>query len=203
MTGQNTATPGIPPKTKHTGLIVGGIIAVIVLVGAAFVAGRLLNQSNAPTANGPQMMLNTNGPGGGQAFSLELERAKELPQAAPDVSGLFERREDQSVFVKALSGGRVMMKVDPSGKVTTQSDSPEQLIEVVLTKDTTIYRDATEINLAQPSSGKVQQQVEPGSIDELGENSMIQAWGERRGDRLIAKTVMYSKPMIFSAPAQP
>lgn len=136
-------------------------------------------------------------------FSLELQRARELPELAPDVSGLFQRREDQSVFVKALNGGRVMMKVDQSGQVTTQSDGPEQLIEVVLTKDTVLYRDATQIDPAQQSSGTVQQQVEPGSLDEIDDNSMIQAWGERRGDRLIAQTIMYSRPMVFSAPAQP
>jgi hypothetical protein len=174
-----------------------------VLIGAAFVGGRLLNQTAEPAANGPRMMISNDGPGGGQTLSLELERAKELPATAPDVSGLFARREDQSVFVKALSGGRVMVAVDQSGKVTTQSDGPEQLVEVVVTKDTAIYRDATEINPAQQTSGKVQQRVESGSIDEIGDNSMVQAWGERRGDRLIATTVMYSKPIMFAAPAQP
>jgi hypothetical protein len=68
----------------------------------------------------------------------------------------------------------------------------------VVTKDTQVYRDATALNPEQPpQGGPVQQKVEPGSLDEVGENSIIMAWGERRGERLVARVLMYSKPMVF------
>ncbi len=47
---------------------------------------------------------------------------------------------------------------------------------------------------ALPSDGKVQQKVAPGSLDELSKNSIISAWGERRGDRVIATILLYEQP---------
>jgi hypothetical protein len=48
-----------------------------------------------------------------------------------------------------------------------------------------------------PPSGTIQQVVNPGSVEELGKNSSLSAWGEKRGDRLIADVVLYSGPAVF------
>jgi hypothetical protein len=36
--------------------------------------------------------------------------------------------------------------------------------------------------------------VEPGSADEIGTNSMVTVWGERRGDRVIAEFILFQPP---------
>ena len=186
------------PKSKH-GLIVGAVIAVIVLAGAAFVGGQLLNRSNAPAGSDVMVM---EGPGGQTTVNLQIEPAKELPPAAPDVVGLYSRRDDQSLFVTDANLDRMKVIVDKSGKMTTSSEGSGQTIEIVVTKDTQVYRDATALNPEQPmQGGPIQQKVEPGSLDEVGENSIIMAWGERRGERLIASVLMYSKPLMMAAPA--
>lgn len=197
-------TPAIQPR-KRTGLIIGGVLLLVVLIGAAFVGGQLLNRS-APTSNGGGGMSFTTqgGPGGGQAMSVEIVPAKELPATPPDSIGLFARRGDQSIVVSEVSGGQVMVMVDESGKVSSQSDGASRETEIVVTADTVIYRDATQPDPANlPADGKFQQKVEPGALDEIGENSFVSAWGERRGDRLIARVIMYSRPMVFAAPSAP
>jgi len=200
---QASDEPLLPMKPrKRTGLIVGGAVLLIVLIGAAFVGGQLLNR-NTPTGNGGGGMRFTTqgGPGGGQAMSVEIVPAKELPTTPPDTVGLFARRGDQSVVVSEASGGQVMMMVDESGKVTSQTDGASRETEVVVTADTVIYRDATQPDPSQmPADGKLQQKVEAGTLDEIGENSFVSAWGERRGDRLIARVILYSKPVVFAAP---
>jgi hypothetical protein len=56
------------------------------------------------------------------------------------------------------------------------------------------------LNGPPPSDGKVQQQVAAGSLDEIGSNSFVSAWGERRGDRVIAKVLFYSQAMMLKRP---
>jgi hypothetical protein len=188
------------PKPRRTKLIVGVVVLVVVLAGAAFVGGRLLNQQ--PQAAGPGGITLSGGPAGGQSISLQIERAKELPDAAPDVTGLFAERKDNSIFV-TMGGGKFTVQVDKDGTVNTQTDGNGQKLEVVVTSETTVYKDVTqppEPN-ALPSDGKIQQKVAPGSLDEIGSNSSVTAWGERRGDRLIAKVLFYSRPFMFKAPA--
>jgi hypothetical protein len=59
----------------------------------------------------------------------------------------------------------------------------------------------TQLNDVRQQHRTIQQQVEPGSLDEIGSNSMISAWGERRGDRVIATVLLYSQMHMLKAPA--
>jgi hypothetical protein len=191
--------------TSRKGLIIGGLLGLVLLVGAAFVGGRLLNnQPQGVTGPGGMMVSGSAAGGAQQAVSVEVEGAKELPEAPPDVTGIFSRREDNSVFVTS-GNGAFMVRVDDTGKVTTGTEGDTQEVEVVITGDTVVYKDVTQSQFGggPPSGGKIQQKVEPGSADEIGDNSFVTAWGERRGDRLIASVVLYSQPMIFGAPGAP
>jgi hypothetical protein len=63
---------------------------------------------------------------------------------------------------------------------------------VVATHETLIYRDDTLQQLGDdPPPGPVQQLLKPGSLDELGATSTVLAWGEKRGDRLLATVLVY------------
>ncbi len=200
MEEQSVSSAGAPRKSKRTGLIVGGVIALIMLLsGAAFVGGRLLNNQPAQTMGQGGLMIK-GGPGSEQSVPVQIEPSKDLPNTAPDVRGLFSERKDNSIFVTI--GDRFMVQVDQNGTVKTQTDGNGDKLEVVVTSDTTIYKDATQLPEpgAPPNGGKVQQQVAKGSLDEIGSNSFISAWGERRGDRLIARVLLYSQPMMFKRP---
>jgi hypothetical protein len=96
-----------------------------------------------------------------------------------------------------------MVTVGKDGSVNTQTDGNGQTLEVVVTGDTLLYKDVTALNdiKSQPSSGTIQQQVEAGSLDGIGSNSMISAWGERRGDRVIANVLVYSQMHLIKATA--
>jgi len=200
MEEQSASNMGTPRKSKRTGWIVGGVIASIVLLGgAAFVGGRLLNQA-APPPEGKGGLVVSGGPDGAQRVSVQIEPSKDLPNTVPDVRGLFAERKDNSIFVTI--GDKFMVQVDKNGTVKTQTDGNGDKLEVVVTSDAIIYKDVTQPPEpgAVPSDSKVQQQVAKGSLDEIGSNSFVSAWGERRGDRLIAKVLLYSQPMMFKRP---
>jgi hypothetical protein len=185
---------------RRSWIVVGLVVLIMLLAGAAFVGGRLLNNQPAQaTGNGGLMIKG--GPGGGeQTFSLELVPAKELPATPPDATGLFAERKDNSIYVTI--GNKFMVQVDEDGTVNTQTEGNGDKLEVVVTGETQIYKDVTQAGLEgpPPSDGKVQQQVAPGSLDEIGSSSFVSAWGERRGDRVIAKVLMYSQPMMIRKP---
>lgn len=70
-------------------------------------------------------------------------------------------------------------------------DGPQ--VEVVVTHDTLIYKDVTD--MPAPKSGSdvqvLAQVVEPGSLDDLNENSIVTMWGQKQGDRTIADVIVY------------
>ncbi len=69
-------TPVIKPR-KRIGLIIGGVGLLVVLIGAAFVGGQLLNRGGQTTGGRDVMSITTQGgPSGGQAMSLEIIPAK-------------------------------------------------------------------------------------------------------------------------------
>jgi signal transduction histidine kinase len=118
---------------------------------------------------------------------LNIQIAKEMPDEPADVAGLFVRREDNSLFVG--TGSTSGVKVD--GRWELHHDGP--VVEVVTTHDTLIYRDDTLQQLGGVApSGPIKQVLEPGSLDEIGKNSTVEAWGKRRDDRVVAEVVVFS-----------
>ncbi len=189
-------------------IIGGGVVLVLLLGAAAFVGGRLLNTKAQAQAGGKgvQISLAAGGKGGSgseQRFEIQTEPAKELPQTPPDVGGIYVRRADASIFI-GTGQVTVMAQKSLDGNVTMTSDHDGPEVEVVLTHDTIVYQDVTMRQFeGQPATGKVQQVVEPGSADEIGENSTVAVWGERRGDRVIAKTLVYSPAAFMVKPGAP
>ena len=188
-------------------VIIGAVavVLVVVLAGAAFVAGRLLN--GQPLAiggdGGPNIVLNTGGPGGGAvSVKLNIEPAKDLPQAPPDTRGLFDHRTDSSIFIGT---GQVQMMVQkkPDGTLDMSAKHDGPVIEVVVTHDTVVYSDITMKDAGalppgqQSGEVKKQQVLEPGSIDQIADYSQVTVWGEKHGDRIIAKTLVYTPPPVL------
>jgi hypothetical protein len=178
--------------------MIGGIVVVLVLAGATFVAARMLSAPDAPVVGGGgELVQVVDGGSGPVQIGLRIEPAAELPQTPPETAGLFVRREDNSIFV-GTGDIEVSVEVDGTGQRTTSADFSGPVLEVVVTRDTVIYRDTTKI--PDPSEGQsgeviVQQVIEAvESPEELGADqptTEIQVWGSRSGDRIVAEVLIY------------
>jgi len=195
---QETPTPA--RRKPRVAYIIGVIIVILLFAGAAFVGARLLNGQGLPfvsTGGGSGPSLSLGGPGG-KMVKLDIEPSKELPQTSADVTGLFDHRQDNSIFVGT---GKVTMafKKDPSGKVETSSNHDGHTVEIVVTSQTKIYKDVTmrQFDGPPPDGQKIQQTLESGSLDDVGQSSMLTVWGKKTGDRFIAEVLVYSPPAFI------
>jgi hypothetical protein len=186
---------------KRLSLIIAGIIVVAVLIGAAFVAGRMLMTpegaaAEASQGNSGRVMEIVNDDGSGPVnVRITFKPAPELPQRVSEANGLFVKREDDAIFV-GTGEIEVDIQVDDSGKRTVSADHSGPEIEAVVTQDTILYKDVTKVEVESSAreSGEqvVQQKLQPvDSLEEVGENTELEVWGERRGDRIVAEVVVY------------
>ena len=177
-------------------------VLVLVVGAAAFIGGRMLNGEVNPLN-----FFGLAGNGDMMSVSINIFPAEELPKTSPEVTGLFVERRDktiviQSVSLKAGEGGVVVEKGGGQAVAGSPADlggGPE--VEIVITNETTIYRETTEFS--GPPSGQnetIQQTVEESTLDELNSQSMVQVWGRKSGDRIIAEVLFYSNPVMFKRP---
>ncbi len=202
----STIEPGAPTKpagSRKKGILIGTGVGVLILLlaGAAFIGGRLLNGQGLPglSSGGPIFSI---GPGGGKSIRFspgDILPAKELPQTPADVSGLFDHRQNNSFFVGTGNFTMRVMK-DQSGQVHTSASHSGPVVEVVVTNQTKIYKDVTmqQFNGPPPQGQKIQQVVQPGSLDEIGQSSMMTVWARKTGDRYIADVLVYSPPAFIT-----
>ena len=200
-----------PRRSRRTFLLAaGGVGLAAVLGGAAYVAGNLLNASQKDGAGGGNdFMLNAGGPGGKQVkmyHSPKIKNAPEIPNTPPDVTGLYVRRQDNSVYV-GTGEVQVMIQRDATGKSQANAKHSGPDVEVVVNHDTKLYEDKTPITQQDMEADReLQQVVAPiTSLDDLLQNisttDSLNAWGQRIGDRLIAKIVLHRPPMLLGGPA--
>jgi hypothetical protein len=176
--------------------MIGGIILIILLAGAAFVGARMLNGQELPGIS-PGMFLGGGNSNGVRIDRGEIQPAKELPQTPADVDGIFDHRQDNSLFV-GTGNFTVRVQADRSGKAETASHFDGPLIEIVVTSQTAVYEDVTmqQFNGPPPEGQKIQQVLELGSLDGIGESSGITVWGKKTGDRVIADVLVYLSPVF-------
>ncbi len=167
-------------------LIISGIVVLVLfLAGAAFVGGQLLNGQG----------LTGLGSSSGKGLP-DWQPARELPQTPADAEGVFDHRMDNSIFV-GTGQVRKMPQTDQSGNVATSLTHDGPAVEVVITAQTHVYRDVTmeQFNGQRPSdSTNVQQVVEPSTLDKIGANCPVSAWGKKTSDRIIADVLVYTPP---------
>jgi len=177
-------------------LIIGGIILILFLASSAFVGARLLDGQGLPGIPSSRFL------GGGNSNGVHISRsdirpAKELPPTLADVDGIFDHRQDNSIFV-GTGNFAVRVQADESGKVETASHYDGPLIEIVVTSQTTVYEDVTmqQFNGPPPDGHKIQQVLEPSSLDGISESSGITVWGKKTGNRIIANVLVYLSPFF-------
>lgn len=193
--------PETPKRRNPLLLAIGGLVLLAVLAGAAFLGGRYLNQQPAAGGGlGPETVIQ--GEGGEMMVqssrAIEFSPAEELPQTSPAAHGTLTRREDNSLFI-GTGNLSAMAKSNSDGSVDMETTYDGPVVEVVVTKDTQIYRDVTFSGDNAPTMDQVevQQKVEPGELDEVSGDCMLIAWGRKVGDRVIADVLVYTLPIAI------
>ncbi len=176
-----------------------GFLGARLYVGGAFAQVlRPLGLANAPAQKG--------GGGGGEVIVLDqgagpvritFSDPSDLPKEQPVTFGLFLRKQDNSLF---LGTGNIEVNaevVNGDASLNAKNDGPE--IEVVVTGDTIVYEDITEAPVIGPEDVKKGEMVVPrkvkrvDNLDALGDNMVIRVWGEKTGDRVIARVIYYDR----------
>ena len=185
-------------KPKRFLLIGGAVLLVIILAGAAYLAGTLMNKpaSNQNGPGGGQVLSQGGGPGQGKVVSVgknQVTPAPELPTIQADVRGVFLSRSGETFTIGTGNVGLTVMG-NGSGAVTPSVNYDGPTYQVVVTKDTQIYKDTTQLDPG--NTGPIQQTVAPGTLDNLNSVTMIAVWGKKTGDRYIADIIVYMQPQM-------
>jgi hypothetical protein len=166
---------------------------VIILVGAAaFIGGMMLNGKIGPigwgSVNPERVSISIN----------DVTPAPELPVTQADVTGTFMEMKDNTITVQAVTFG---MGVGGVANNSPMDENSGVKVEVVVTGETKIYKDVTQI--PEPVNGEihsVQQAADEGTLDDLDSDSFITVWGRRSGERIIADVLFYSNPKMIKKP---
>ena len=167
-------------------------ITVLLIGIAAFVAGRMINAGVGTVRLG--------GPNEGRvSISInDITPPPELPVIAPDIRGKFVEIKDNTIVVQAYSFEAGVAGISGDSPIGEESGIR---VEVVVTSQTLIYKDVTEI--PPPVNGEIhnlQQAADVGTLDDLNEQTFITVWGRRSGDRIVADVLFYSNPQSLKKP---
>ncbi len=185
-------------------LIISGIaVLVLLLAGAAFVGGKMLSGPGLVGLTSPgDLTAMLGGQGVKHAVRVgDILPAKELPQTPADAKGLFDHRQDNIIFV-GTGQTNISVEGGPGGQLNISANHTGPVVEVVVGTRTAVYRDVTDENwdnLARVD-GKIRQVVEPGSLDQAGQYSLITVWGKKTGERITAEVLVYTLPPTLNAP---
>jgi hypothetical protein len=195
LEGEEEETPPSASGRSKKWYLFGGLL-VVFLAAAVFLGIRLLKPQGAGAAfGGGEMMISSKGgPTGAKSVRINMSPAKEVPQDKPSAAGIFVRREDQSIFIGTGNIRMMVKKSSNSSGSDVSSDYDGPVVEVVINHDTNIYQDVTE--MPEPDKAKdgvldLQQVVKPGSLDDLGANGQVTVWGDKQGDRFIARVIVF------------
>ena len=190
---------------KRSFLVIGIVMVIALLFLGGFTAVQLLSAPDTETAGSGsgsgRVMQSVKVGSDGAAVSVQttIIPAAELPPEEAAAFGIVLNHQDDVLTVgTGAIELAVEVKVDAATgqeqtSVVPSTNGPE--LEVVLTHDTLLYRDITDVEGQTPDeSGEVTiiQEIRPvtdsGAIEEQME---VQVWGERRGDRIVADVLVF------------
>ena len=161
-------------KQRTWALLAGVAVALAVLAGASYVALSLFTTGSL----GPLHSAGLSATSPVQGRDYELISPTELPPTQPDLSGKVSAIQDQTFTVVSKASTGV------SGSA----------VEVVITTATQVYRDSTDDNGLNIVDGNVQRHIEPYDAGLIKVGDGLIAWGDQRGNRLVATVVMMEVP---------
>ena len=175
-------------------------IAVLLVSAATFIAVRYFVQPRNAAGGPGGNVISLRGPDGQmKTYNLNIKPATELPSTTPVVNGIFVDRKDNSLFV-GTGDINVIVEAPRGEEPQTDTNFSGPKVEVIISADTTVYEDTTELNPEDPGA-EVQQTVELSTLDEIGTQSSITVWGRKSGDRVIAEVLLYSNPVMIRPPS--
>jgi hypothetical protein len=187
-------------QNKRVILVMG--VLILMVGAAAFVGGRMLNGNVNPLG-----LLGLRGNGKMISVMINVIPAEELPKTPPEIMGQFVERKDNTILVQSLSlksgAGGVVVEKGGGEAIAGSRVEPDSgpKVEIVITNETVIYRETTEIGKPNPGEKQtVQQTVEESTLEGLTSDSMVTVWGRKSGDRIIADVLFYSNPVMVKRP---
>jgi hypothetical protein len=169
---------------KTTRNIALAVLLVVLLATAAFVGGNLLRKQDATS----------------EKDDLNIITAEGLPETSFELVGGVISQDGNSLFVQVIQMNEALGLIGGKGvdkKGDIDSGPPT---EVVITHETEFFRDATWDPYFSGKASKsnlgneIQQEIVPGSAEEIGPGSSVTVWGERNADRVVAELILYSLP---------
>lgn len=131
---------------------------------------------------------------------VNFDNPAELPDEPTAVDGIFKSQVGDTILVGT---GSINVEVEveqvndqePVMAVSASHSGPE--VSVTLTDDTVVYIETTaepKPTQADLDAGEmtVPRTIEPGALDALGEDTMVQVWGSQSGDTITADVIVIS-----------
>lgn len=157
----SSATRAGASRRRRWLLWIGLVLMQVLLMGSAFVGGRMLAGQNQR----------------GNRSAAQLP--SELPKETPAATGSVQRIQGQVLTLGRGFGG-------PGGPGGSNTSSAT---EVAVTADTKYYKN-TSSNSPQPGGGgQPQFRADPATFDDVKVGTNILAWGTRSGQRITADVV--------------
>ncbi len=178
-------------KNNRTGWFIGAAFVFMLLLAATFMGGKLMAQDEAalPGYGNAEPIISQDG-SVSQSFSAPpMEAASELPARAPETKGLYIGRTDDTLTV-GTGNVTAMISMEPNAVPEFSYDGIKQ--DVLVTNKTRLYIDRTEYAFGQTAVTQKLEQVE--NLDVLTENAMLEVWGERSGDHIVAEAILMQLP---------
>jgi hypothetical protein len=180
---------------KRVPTIVGIFALILLLAGAAFVGGQLIEAQQQ--AQGEKNMQD-------EPRKL-VTPAAGVPITEADARGDITTRDGNSIMVCDTASINPNHKPNhqpevPANDSNTESPTNQNCLsefEVVITHDTVLLHDVTSRqygSATKPASGEdtiMNQVVEPGTLDDIGVGTRVFVWGRRSGNRIVADTLLY------------
>jgi hypothetical protein len=168
-----------PRKPLSPYFIASGLIILLALV--TFVAVKYMN-----------------GAAGNSTGDMErggnLIQSEELPETEPQTMGVLAERKDNIIIVAPADSIRIMAPgPNQEGEPKMEADYVGDKVEVVISSDTTIYRDVTPMG-PENAEKDIQQVLELSTIDAISPQSIITVWGRKAGDRILADVILFFSP---------
>lgn len=191
-------TEEIVEKKSNQGLMIGGVMILLLLLAAAFMGGRLLapkEETAVPLSSVIQademadlILPSGDSQEGAQTFSIpDLQAAPQMPASPPETTGLFLNRIDDTLRVGT---GSISAMISSEPGALPEFNYDGVAVDVLVTNQTKLYEDVTEFTMGQTT---VQQElIQLENLDNLQENTLIQVWGQRDGDRIVAEVIVIS-----------
>lgn len=176
-----------PAPRKPVSPYLMGMVLIVLLALVTFVAARYMN-AGAGNSEGDE------GLGG------NLIQSEELPETEPQTMGVFAERSDNTIVVAPADSIRIMAPgPNQEGEPKMEADYVGDKVEVVISNDTTIYRDVTPMNM-ENTHKDIHQVLELSTIDAISPQSIITVWGRKAGDRILADVILFFSPFQKGAP---